>query len=261
MNGRRNNPANRDLIGNPGERGLPETAMALAAREAPGGKGDFLAAPSPETDGDGSAVIRPEGGEERAAETGEAAGRAAAFEGEPSRDETGAARAFPRTRAFPKPDKFTAFLLICAALAIIASFVEPGLLNRDPHKTDIRHKFLAPSLEYPLGTDQLGRCVFTRLLVGARSTFGVSFVTALAIFVLGTFLGLLSGFAGGMADFAIMRLADLVMSFPAILLAVAFSALAGPSPTALVTALSILWWGPTARFARDAVREIRERAY
>jgi ABC-type dipeptide/oligopeptide/nickel transport system permease subunit len=118
-----------------------------------------------------------------------------------------------------------------------------------------------PSLSHPLGTDVFGRDVMSRLILGARISLVVSVASRVISIVIGTFLGLAAGYFGGRLDSAVMRLADVTLAYPGLLLLVAVMAAVGPSLTSLILALGLVGWAPVARVVRSQVLSIREREY
>jgi peptide/nickel transport system permease protein len=159
---------------------------------------------------------------------------------------------------FPIKKLFTAaFLLILLIMILFGKLFCP----HDPYKVDIDKKFMYPSISYPLGTDQLGRCVLSRIISGAKTSVGISLAIGAIIFTLGTFFGFVSGLFPGKIDFLILRLSEFVMTLPAILIIMALCSILGPSIFILTVLLSAIWWGPTARYVRDLVRDIRQKEY
>lgn len=137
-------------------------------------------------------------------------------------------------------------LLILAAAAISA----PALSWNDPLAIDLSVRLSPPSLRFPLGTDQLGRCVLSRTLYGARlSIFAGLSATALAL-TLGFFAGMVSGLAGSRLDRAIMRCVDVVLAFPLMILAVAVTGVLGPSLRSAIIGIVLVSWAWWARLVR-----------
>lgn len=135
--------------------------------------------------------------------------------------------------------------LLVAALAPVISPADPLLQNAAP--------FLPPSSAHLLGTDQLGRDLLSRVIFGARLSIPLAMLLVSIAVVVGSTLGAIAGYVGGMVDGLIMRTADLVFAFPAIILAMAITAALGPSLTNAVIAVSIVVWPVYARVARALV--------
>lgn len=121
--------------------------------------------------------------------------------------------------------RFGLALLMLLVAAALAAPVVAGWLGHDPALPDLFNRFAAPSAEHPLGTDELGRDVLLRLLLGARVSLAVGLAAALAAMALGTAAGLLAAWRGGWVDAALMRLADGLLALPALPLLVILSAL------------------------------------
>jgi peptide/nickel transport system permease protein len=152
-------------------------------------------------------------------------------------------------------------------LLVIPAVFAPLLAPHDPLKGSLAKRLKPPvwqqggSMEYPLGTDKLGRDILSRMMHGARVSLTVSMV---AIFVgggIGTALGLMSGYFGGRVDSLIMRLVDISLSLPTILLALVLVAAVGPSFGTVVTVLVVLLWARYARLVRGESLSIRERDF
>jgi len=118
-----------------------------------------------------------------------------------------------------------------------------------------------PSDRYPLGTDQVGRCVYSRILCGARISLGMTVLLLLSISVLGLCIGLVGGMCGGIVDMAIMRISDIVLSFPGTVFAIAIVGMMGPGMLNTIIALSIIWWTKYARLTRILVMEVKSKEY
>ena len=149
-------------------------------------------------------------------------------------------------------------LLLLALTAVVA----PLLLSGDP--AAIVGRPLQPPFavaEFPLGTDQLGRDVLTRLVYGSQASLTVGLASAVAAIVVGALVGTVAGLAGGLVDEALMRVVDAFQIVPGFLLALAFVSVAGPSLTVIVIAIALGAWTGPARLARAEVLSIRERDY
>ncbi len=146
-------------------------------------------------------------------------------------------------------------------LVILVAILAPVLSPHDPLKQDILSRLEPPSSEYLLGTDELGRDVLSRLLYGARLSLAVG-MSALGLgVVVGVTLGLISGYRGGTIDNVIMRIMDILMAFPGVLLAILIVALLGSGITNLVLAIGF-WLVPVfARLVRGTVLALREREF
>ncbi len=150
------------------------------------------------------------------------------------------------------------FVAFWALLAVFAPFVT----HYDPITyIDIYHTLGAPSSTHWLGTDETGRDVLSRLAFGGRASLGIGVFVVLAGVVIGLLLGGIAGFVGGVVDELIMRIADIVFSFPIIILALAVSAALGPSLTNAAIAMIVVWWPTYARVVRGLVLAIREREF
>jgi ABC-type dipeptide/oligopeptide/nickel transport system permease subunit len=120
---------------------------------------------------------------------------------------------------------------------------------------------LPPSAAHPLGTDVFGRDMMSRMVFGARVSMEVSVLSRLISLVIGTLLGLTAGYFGGRFDNTVMRLADVTLAYPGLLLLIAVMAAVGPSLVSLIVALGIVGWAAVARIVRAQVLSIKEREY
>lgn len=144
-----------------------------------------------------------------------------------------------------------------AALIIALSALAPWLAPADPTVIALGDALQSPSLAHPLGTDQLGRDLLSRVLwAGRTSLLAATLVLGISLGV-GLLVGAAAGYLGGAVDRVFMVVADAFLALPSLLLALALIGTFGPSSSALVTALSVGWWAPYARFARSQVRVLR----
>jgi peptide/nickel transport system permease protein len=155
---------------------------------------------------------------------------------------------------------FTSGLLLTVALLLVA-VAAPLLAPFDPNIQETSRRLEPPSKEHLLGLDDLGRDVLSRILFGARVSLRVGFSVVLIASSIGIALGAIAGYFGGKADLIIMRLCDILLAFPGILLAIALVAVLGPSLNNVVLALSIIGWVGYARLVRGQVLKIRETEY
>jgi peptide/nickel transport system permease protein len=120
---------------------------------------------------------------------------------------------------------------------------------------------LPPGGEYLCGTDKLGRDVLSRVIYGTRTSLVMTLAVVAVIFVVGSALGILAGYFGGMVDEIIMRVADMMISFPGLVLAIAIAGLLGPNIVNAVIAISVVSWTKYARLARSLTLRIRQNVY
>lgn len=143
------------------------------------------------------------------------------------------------------------------ALAILAAIFAPALTPYGPNETDFVAVLQAPSGAHPLGTDDLGRDILTRVLFGARVSLIVGVVSVLASLVVGGLIGAVAGYAAGWTDTIIMRLMDVIFAFPSVLLALAITAVLGPSLGNAILAIAVVNLPVFARIARAQTMVVR----
>jgi peptide/nickel transport system permease protein len=146
-------------------------------------------------------------------------------------------------------------------LVTVAAILGPWLAPQDPHSQDLVRRLEKPSLEHPLGLDELGRDVLSRLIYGARVSVWVGVAVVLLAGSLGTLIGAVSGYVGGRLDAFLMRTTDVFMAFPGILLAIALVAVLGPALEHVILALVVIGWVGYARLVRGQVLQIREQEF
>lgn len=147
------------------------------------------------------------------------------------------------------------------ALMVLAALLGPMLVARDPFAIDLRLALAGPSALHPLGCDALGRDMLARLVYGARLSLAVSIMVVAISMVAGTLIGGSAALAGGLVESIIMRVVDIVLAFPGILLAIALAAILGPGLDGVVIALSAMGWTGYARLVRGEILSLREREY
>jgi peptide/nickel transport system permease protein len=142
-------------------------------------------------------------------------------------------------------------------LAVAAALLAPVLTPYAPNEPDFLAVLSGPSLQHPLGTDDLGRDVLTRVFHGARVSLVVGVFSVLSALIAGTVLGAAAGYAGSWADAVIMRVMDVIFAFPSVLLALAIAAVLGPSLINAIIAISVVNLPVYARIARAQTMVVR----
>ncbi|MEW9523064.1 ABC transporter permease [Agrobacterium radiobacter] len=150
-----------------------------------------------------------------------------------------------------------AIFLVIILLLVIAPWISPY----DPAKQNLRLRLNAPSALYWLGTDHLGRDVLSRLLIGGRFTVTIAAITVILSVVIGTFIGIISGRSRGIRDEVLMRIVDLLIAIPDVVIAIFLVAIFGPGYGTLIASLTIVGWTPFARLARGLTLSINSREY
>ncbi|MGQ9700784.1 MAG: nickel transporter permease [Candidatus Bipolaricaulaceae bacterium] len=150
--------------------------------------------------------------------------------------------------------------VIILVLVIVAG-IAPYIAPHDPFATNPIQKLLPPSAKHLMGTDGLGRDIFSRVLFGARISVWIAFLILLIAGTMGTLVGLVAGYLGRFWDNFLMRITDIFMAFPQLILAMAVAAALGPSLTNVVLAISFGAWTVFARLARSRALAVREEDY
>ncbi len=143
-------------------------------------------------------------------------------------------------------------------VVVLAAVFAPWIAQHDPYAVNLRNIRQPPSAELWLGGDPAGRDVFSRVLFAARVSLSVGLLSVILNIVIGTTLGLLSGYYGGWIDAVIMRLTDTIMALPGLLLILMFVALLGPSLVNIILILGVIRWAGIARLVRGQVLSVKE---
>jgi peptide/nickel transport system permease protein len=151
--------------------------------------------------------------------------------------------------------------LAILTLLVLAALLAPLLAPHDPTRQNLDNDLRTYSMENPLGTDKLGRDILSRVLYGGRISLVVGATTVVISLAIGLAIGSLSGYFGGWADQLLMRLVDILMAFPGILLAIAFTAVLGPGLDHVILALCLIGWTSYARLVRGEILTLREREF
>lgn len=157
----------------------------------------------------------------------------------------------------PARIRFALFLGLVALLCLL-SLIAPLVVPHDPNKVDLFKALQPPSAQFPFGTDQLGRCLFSRVLCGSAASIFSSLLLVGLIFTVGTSLGVLCGYFGGILDTVSMRIVDILLAFPGMVLAIAVAGILGSGLINAVIAISLISWTKYARLSRSLVLAIRE---
>ena len=169
--------------------------------------------------------------------------------------------------AFPRLPKLSAAVILVVILTAAGASLITGRVLPAANQIDLRFRYAPPwplagsSLQHLLGTDRLGRDLLSRMLVGAQNSLSVALLAIAFAAVVGTSLGLIAGYLGGWTDSLIMRSVDIMMSFPAILVALVFVVTIGASFSMVVATLALLLWAQYARLVRGQVLSMKERDF
>ncbi len=167
-----------------------------------------------------------------------------------------------KVKQFVKKNGMFCLFAVLALLIILAAVFAPVVTGGiDPTTGVMKDALQAPSAAHIFGTDKLGRDIFARVIYGARTSLTAAFSVVLLIFALGTALGVLAGYFGGWVDTVIMRIADMMVSFPGMVFAMAIAGILGASVKNAVIAVALVSWTKYARLARSLVLKIRNRDY
>ncbi|UXM96598.1 ABC transporter permease (plasmid) [Bartonella sp. HY329] len=146
-------------------------------------------------------------------------------------------------------------------LIILVAIFAPWIATHDTTTTDLAMRLQPPSTAHFFGTDELGRDIFSRLVFGARITLYIVALTTIIVGPIGLIIGATSGYFGGWVDVVLMRIVDIFLAFPSLVLALAFAAALGPGIENAVMAISLAAWPPIARLARAETLTIRSSDY
>ena len=156
--------------------------------------------------------------------------------------------------------RLTVFLILAGALVLLA-ILAPAFAPNDPNATSAADMNAAPSARFPFGTDRYGRCVCSRVLVGARTSIFSAAALVAITFAVGALLGMLAGWFGGAVDAVVMRLADVLLAFPQMVLAIAVAGLLGGGMGNAMLALGVTGWTLYARLARSQTLALKNEPY
>jgi peptide/nickel transport system permease protein len=151
--------------------------------------------------------------------------------------------------------------LILAGILVVFGILAPLLTPNDPNATSADAMNQAPSAKYPMGTDRYGRCVLSRVMMGARTSIFSAVALVAITFLVGSLLGMAAGWFGGWVDTVVMRVADVLLAFPQMVLAIAVAGILGGGMGNAMLAMGISGWTLYARLARAQVLSLKEEPY
>lgn len=156
---------------------------------------------------------------------------------------------------------FVVFSILAVCIILTAVFAPVVTRGVDPLKGSLVDALLPPCKEHIFGTDKMGRDIFSRVIYGARASLSATFGVVALIFLVGTVTGVLAGYFRGVIDAVIMRIADMMLAFPGLVLALAVAGIMGASIKNAIIAIVVVSWTKYARLARSLVMKIRDRDY
>jgi peptide/nickel transport system permease protein len=151
--------------------------------------------------------------------------------------------------------------LVIVLFMLLITLAAPWLAPSDPLKQTIPDRLQPPSSNYFFGTDQLGRDILSRVMYGGRISLPAALAVVILAGLVGTIVGAVAGFLGGMVEEIFMRLTDIFMAFPTIILAMAIAAALGPNVSNAIIAMIVVWWPNYARIVRSLVLNVKENEY
>ena len=163
-------------------------------------------------------------------------------------------------KVFKENKQFTLFSILALVVVGVAVFA-PQIAPYDPLDAVMLESLQAPSSAHPFGTDKLGRDLLSRVIFGTRTSLVMTLCLVAVIFVIGTFLGIIAGYFGGIVDGVIMRIADMMISFPGLVLAIAIAGMLGPNLVNAVISIAAVSWTKYARLARSMVLRVKKNLY
>lgn len=146
-------------------------------------------------------------------------------------------------------------ILICL-MAVFAPYISP----HDPYEQTLENRFMPPSAEYPLGTDQFGRCVLSRTIYGSQPSLMIALVSTVIVVIIGILVGLCAGYFRK-ADGVLMRLTDIVLAFPSMVVTLALVGIMGPGVVSIILAMAIPGWAKYARVVRSSTLSLKNRGF
>lgn len=166
-----------------------------------------------------------------------------------------------KIKKFIKRNKMFSLLVVAAIAIILVGIFAPVIATHSPYESNLHDAFIAPNSEHIFGTDKLGRDIFSRVIYGTRISLSAALILVILIFTIGTTLGVIAGYFGGIIDTIIMRISDMMISFPGMVLAIAMAGIMGASVKNAIIAITVVSWTKYARLSRSLVLKIKETDY
>ena len=166
-----------------------------------------------------------------------------------------------KIKKFIKRNKMFSLLAVAAIAIILVGIFAPVIATHSPYESNLHDAFIAPNSEHIFGTDKLGRDIFSRVIYGTRISLSAALILVILIFTIGTTLGVIAGYFGGIIDTIIMRISDMMISFPGLVLAIAMAGIMGASVKNAIIAITVVSWTKYARLSRSLVLKIKETDY
>ena len=155
-----------------------------------------------------------------------------------------------------RPQILLYIMIACIITLFLVAVLAPVIAPNDPYKTDLMNQ-----LQYPFGTDNLGRCILSRLLYGATTSIFSSLGITAIVFIIGTVLGVIAGYFGGVFDIVISKITTIFQAFPRLIFAIAIAGVLGIGIGNTIFALCAMCWTEYARLSRSLVLSVKERTY
>ena len=166
-----------------------------------------------------------------------------------------------KIKKFIKRNKMFSLLAVATIAIILVGVFAPVIATHSPYESNLHDAFIAPNSEHIFGTDKLGRDIFSRVIYGTRISLSAALILVILIFTIGTTLGVIAGYFGGIIDTIIMRISDMMISFPGMVLAIAMAGIMGASVKNAIIAITVVSWTKYARLSRSLVLKIKETDY
>lgn len=162
---------------------------------------------------------------------------------------------------FVKKNKLFSFYTFLVISIFIVAFLAPILATHDPYESNIANVLQMPSAEHILGTDKLGRDTYSRIIYGTQTSLFMTVCLVILTAVIGSIVGILSGYFGGKVEIILMRFADMMLSFPGVILAIAIAGILGGNIINTIFALVVISWAKYARLVRSLVIKLRNNDF
>lgn len=160
-----------------------------------------------------------------------------------------------------KTEMKAAFMLILLALFLVFIIVGKYFVPNDPYRADLSVAMQGPSAAYSFGTDNLGRCILSRIMIGGTASVYSAMLVVVIVFLIGTVTGTVAGYMGGVTDQVLMKITTIFQAFPSFILAVAVAGMLGPGLENAMISLSVMYWTTYTRLARSLVLSVKEETF